>query len=193
MSPDELLQVAVTAYWHEGPEVSVNAICERAGVSKPSLYREFGSHDGLTLAALESYAGLVLRQLQEVLSGGRSFSGKLEALIAFAAEDPRNEHGCLFVKMRAARQDLGPRTRAKVHEIEAATVEVYTRFLRDSRKNGEWPGSIAPGFAAQYLHAQMGLAASQRAIGVESAIVKRLLQYALSILLDRDGPTGAKP
>lgn len=185
MSPEDLLQVAVTAYWHEGPEVSVNAICERAGVSKPSLYREFGSHDGLTLAALESYSGLVVRQLQEVLSGELSFAGKLEALIAFAAEDPRNEHGCLFVKMRAARLDLGPKTQAKVNEIEAETVEVYTRFFRDSRKAGEWQGSIAPGFAAQYLHAQIGLAASQRATGVESAIVKRLLQYALSVLMNQ--------
>ncbi len=182
MSPEDLLQVAVAAYWHEGPEVSVNAICQRAGVSKPSLYREFGGEDGLTLAALESYAGMIQGQLQEVLSSKLSFAGKLEALIAFTAEDPRNEHGCLFVKMRAARQDLGPRTQAKVTEIEAGTVEIYTRFFRDGRKNGEWPGSIAPGFAAQYLHAQIGLAASQRAIGMEAATVKPLLQYALSIL-----------
>ena len=63
MKPEDLLQVAVAAYWHEGPEVSVNAICQRAGVSKPSLYREFGGEDGLTLAALESYASMVQSQL----------------------------------------------------------------------------------------------------------------------------------
>lgn len=153
MSPEDLLQVAVTAYWHEGPEVSVNAICERAGVSKPSLYREFGGQDGLTLAALKSYSGMVQAQLQGLLSSQLSFAEKLEALISVMSEDPRNEHGCLFVKMRAARLYLGPKTQAKVNEIEAETVEIYTRFFRDSRKNGEWPGSIAPGFAAQYLHA----------------------------------------
>lgn len=182
MSPEALLQVAVTAYWHEGPEVSVNAICQRAGVSKPSLYREFGSEDGLTLAALESYAGMVQSQLQGLLSSGLSFTGKLEALTAFASEDPRNEHGCLFVKMRAARLDLGPKTQAKVAEIEAGTVEIYTRFFRNGRKTGEWPGSITPGFAAQYLHAQIGLAVSQRALGTEPAVVRRLLECALSVL-----------
>lgn len=182
MSPEDLLQVAVRSYWHEGPEVSVNAICERAGVSKPSLYREFGSEDGLTLAALESYAGMVQSQMRGLLSSGLSFAEKIEAIIAFASEDPRNEHGCLFVKMRAARLDLGSRTQAKVAEIEAATLEIYTRFFQDSRKKGEWSGSITPGFAAQYLHAQIGLAVSQRALGAEPAMVRPLLECALSVL-----------
>jgi len=182
MSPEDLLQVAVTAYWHEGPEVSVNAICQRAGVSKPSLYREFGGEDGLTLSALDYYADMVQSQVKGLLASELSFAGKLEALIAFMSEDPRYEHGCLFVKMRAARLDLGPKTQAKVAEIEAATVEIYTRFFRDSRKRGEWPGSITPGFAAQYLHAQIGLAASQRALGTQPAVVRKIMESALSVL-----------
>lgn len=182
MSPEDLLQVAVKAYWHEGPEVSVNAICERAGVSKPSLYREFGGEDGLTLAALDYYAGMVQSQVKTLLTSELDFAEKLEALIAFMSEDPRYEHGCLFVKMRAARLDLGPKTQAKVAEIEAATVEIYTRFFRDSRKKGDWPGSITPAFAAQYLHAQIGLAASQRALGTEPATVRKIMECALSVL-----------
>jgi TetR/AcrR family transcriptional regulator, copper-responsive repressor len=187
MKPEDLLQVAVAAYWHEGPEVSVNAICQRAGVSKPSLYREFGGEDGLTLAALESYASMVQSQLLGLLSSELSFAGKLEALITFASEDPRNEHGCLFVKMRAARRDLGPKTQAKVAEIEAATLDIYARFFRENRKTGEWLSNIAPDFAAQYLHAQIGLAVSQRALGAKPTIVKPLLEFALSVLLDCGG------
>jgi len=184
MSPEGVLQVAVAAYWHEGPEVSVNAICQRAGVAKPSLYREFGGEDGLTLAALESYAQMVQSQLEGLLSSDLSFAGKLEALIAFASEDPRNEHGCLFVKMRAARLDLGPKTQTKVTEIEAATLEIYTRFFQDSWEKREWSGSITPGFAAQYLHAQIGLAVSQRSLGAKPASVRPLLECALSALLN---------
>jgi len=182
MNAEDVLQVAMKAYWHEGPEVSVNAVCQRAGVSKPSLYREFGSEDGLTMTALAHYAGIVLSQLRDLLSSGQSFADKLEALITFASEDPRNEHGCLFVKMRAARLHLGPKTQAKVAEVDAVTVELYARFFRESREKGEWPGSVPPDFAAQYLHAQIGLAVSQRALGAEPAIVRPLLDYALSVL-----------
>jgi len=182
MSPEEVLRVATDAFWHEGPGVSVNAICQRAGVAKPSLYREFGSEDGLTLASLAHYADMVQSQVEGLLSSDLSFAAKLEALIAFISEDPRYEHGCLFVKMRAARLDLGPKTQAKVAEIDAAMVETYTRFFRSSRRSGQWLGRMAPNFAAQYLHAQIGLAASQRALGVKPATVKLCLQYALSAL-----------
>lgn len=182
MSPEAILQVATEAYWREGPEVSVNAICQRAAVAKPSLYREFGSEDGLTLAALEHYAGLVQGQVKTLLSSEQGFAAKMEALIAFISEDPSYEHGCLFVKMRAARLDLGRKTRAKVAEIDAAMLETYTSFFRSSRRKGEWLGRMTPKFAAQYLHAQIGLAASQRALGVKPATVKLCLQYALSAL-----------
>ena len=183
INPKDVLQVAMRAYWHEGPEVSVNAVCQRAGVSKPSLYREFCSEDGLTTAALEQYADMILSQLRGLLSSELSFADKLEAIITFASEDPRNEHGCLFVKMRAARLDLGPKTQAKVAEIEAAAVELYARFFRESQERGEWRGNASPDFAAQYLHAQIGLAVSQRALGTESAIVRPLLECSLSVLL----------
>lgn len=182
INPEDVLQVAIRAYWHEGPEVSVNAVCQRAGVSKPSLYREFGSEDGLTMAALDHYAGILQSQLRGLLSSERSFADKLEAIISFASEDPRNEHGCLFVKMRAARLDLGPKTQAKVAEIEAAAVELYAHFFRESRARGEWPGNLSPDFAAQYLHAQIGLAVSQRALGAKPATVRPLLECALSVL-----------
>lgn len=182
MNPEDVLQVAMSAYWHEGPEVSVNAVCQRAGVSKPSLYREFGTEDGLTAAALEQYASILLGQRRDLLLSGQCFSDKLEALITYASEDPRNEHGCLFVKMRAARLHLGPKTQSKVAEIEAAAINLYARFFRESRERGEWLGNILPDFAAQYLHAQLGLAVSQRALGTDTAIVRPLLEYALSVL-----------
>jgi AcrR family transcriptional regulator len=121
--------------------VSVNAICQRAGVSKPSLYREFGSEDGLTAAALENYAGMVRGQLLALLSSELAFTAKLEALIAFASEDPRNEHGCLFVKMGAARLDLGPKTRAKIAGIEAAMLEIYAKFFRKTMQTASGQAS----------------------------------------------------
>ena len=57
MNAEQVLDVAMTAYWQsDAADVSVNAICQMAGISKPSLYREFGSEDGLSRAALDRYA-----------------------------------------------------------------------------------------------------------------------------------------
>ncbi|MGJ3264304.1 MAG: TetR/AcrR family transcriptional regulator, partial [Salinarimonas sp.] len=109
-----MLDVAVTAYWKGDPaDVSVNAICQMAGISKPSLYREFGSEDGLKRAALDTYAERVLADIFAILHGGEGLRETLDALIAFASADPRMETGCLFYKMRAGRHRPGPGTRGR--------------------------------------------------------------------------------
>src|SRR6056297_518766 len=121
MNAETVRDVAMTAYWQSDPaDVSVNAICRMAGVSKPSLYRAFGSEDGLARAALDSYAERVLSDVFAILQSGAGLRKTLEALIDFASADPRMETGCLFYKMRAGKHRLGPQTRARVEEIDTA-------------------------------------------------------------------------
>ena len=57
---EKTLQTAVNSYWADGVEkVSINDICKRAGISKPGLYREFQSEDGLKSASLEAYRKII--------------------------------------------------------------------------------------------------------------------------------------
>ena len=48
-----------------------NLELEPVPVSKPSLYREFGSEDGLTCAVLDRYAEQVLSDMFLILHGGK--------------------------------------------------------------------------------------------------------------------------
>ncbi|MGA0807271.1 MAG: TetR/AcrR family transcriptional regulator, partial [Pseudohongiellaceae bacterium] len=121
MNAEQVLDVAMTAYWQSDPaDVSVNSICQMAGISKPSLYREFGSEDGLSSAVLDRYAEQVLSDIFVVLHCGKGLRETLDALIDFASDDPRLETGCLFYKMRAGKHRLGPQTRARLEETDAA-------------------------------------------------------------------------
>lgn len=185
-----LLDVAVAAYWKGDPaDVSVNAICQMAGVSKPSLYRAFGSEDGLTLAALDSYAERVLSDVFATLQGGRGLRRTLAALIEFACADPRMDTGCLFYKMRAGRHRLGPRTRARVEELDRAARGAYAAFLQACRDAGDWTGSLPVDAAAGYLNEQVALAITLRASGEDPARIRDMLGLALSVLT-RDAGDG---
>jgi AcrR family transcriptional regulator len=74
----QVLETALNAYWrNDRAAVSVNAVCVLAGISKPSLYREFGSEDGLTAAVLERYRQTVLVRLEALLLGRRGIQGDL--------------------------------------------------------------------------------------------------------------------
>lgn len=183
MSAQEVLDVAMTAYWHADPsDVSMNAICQLAGVSKPSVYREFGSEDGLTCAVLNQYAELVLSDILAILQRGAGLRDTLAALIDFASDDPRMETGCLFYKMRAGKHRLGPETRARVNQIDAAAQAAYADFLQARSATGEGPGGLPIAAAANYLSEQIALAITQRAAGENKARIRQMLELALSVL-----------
>lgn len=182
MNVDKVCDVAMTAYWQGDPaDVSVNAICQMAGISKPSLYRAFGSEDGLTRAVLDRYAEQVLSEMFVVLHGGQGLRETLDALIDFAAADPRMETGCLFYKMRAGKHRLGPDTRARVEEIDEAAQAAYAAFLQTARDAGDWPGGLSVEAGAKYLGEQIALAITQRASGEDPTRIRKMLALALSV------------
>lgn len=185
LNADDLVDLAMRAYWAEGPaRVSINAICQRAGVSKPSLYREFGSEDGLTCAALGSYAQIVLGQVIEILGGKDRFPDKIAAIARLVTDDPQHENGCLFIKMRAIRPDMGDQTQALIAQIDQAAIDAFAGALRQAVTRGQWGGAIPVPQAARYLHAQIGLALDMRARGEDPAGV---LALALSVFGEPGG------
>jgi len=184
MNADKVLDVAMTAYWQSDPtDVSINAICQMAGISKPSLYREYGSEDGLKRAVLDSYAEQVLSDVFTIVNSGNGLQATLAALVDFATADPRMETGCLFYKMRAGKHRLGPETLARVAEIDAAAQAAYMALLQAARDRGEWHGALSVEAGASYLGEQLALAITQRASGEDPARIREMMTLALSVFI----------
>ncbi|MEL6646412.1 MAG: TetR/AcrR family transcriptional regulator [Pseudomonadota bacterium] len=182
MNTEKVLDVAMTAYWQSDPaDVSLNAICQMAGISKPSLYRAFGNEDGLSRAVLDRYAELVLSDMFVLLKSNAALRETLDALIEFASDDPQMETGCLFYKMRNGKHRLGAETRARVEEIDAAAQAAYAAFLQAARDRGELSEGLSLEAGAKYLGEQLALAITQRASGEDKARIREMLTLALSI------------
>ena len=58
-----------------------------AGISKPSLYREFGSEDGLTCAVFDRYAAQILSDMLEILHSAKGLRETHDVLIDSAVDD----------------------------------------------------------------------------------------------------------
>lgn len=168
------------AYWDTDPaDVSINAICKMAGISKPSLYRDFDNEDGFKRAVLDRYAERVLSNVFALLGAGEGLWQTLDTMIDFASDDPMMETGCLFYKMRGGKHRLGPKTLARVEEIDAAACAAYADFLRGCQD--EWTLSVPVETAARYLSEQLGLAFLQRAAGEPKAQIRADLELSLSV------------
>ena len=81
---DRVLQTALIQYWSKGPaNVSISDICNLTGASKPGVYREFGSDDGLKKAVLEVYHGLAIQPVIDILEKNQPTTDAIDALICF--------------------------------------------------------------------------------------------------------------
>ena len=91
---DRILAVANARFGAEGSRaIGVDEIVERAGTTKPTLYRGFGSKDGLIAAWMTSRAQGVLAALEAGV-GAYPDDPKAQLLAAFEALNQSGERGC---------------------------------------------------------------------------------------------------
>lgn len=178
-----IIEIAMDNYWQKGLTASLNSISEQAGVAKPSLYREFGNEDGLTLAALDHYAELSIGQLKEILTEPLSFENKIKSIAKYFCKGVSHKNGCLFVKMRSEKIKVGPKTQSRLKEIDEELFGLYCEFFKQSKRHGEWSGNIPIRDAARYLTSQFELALTQRSRGVSSNEISKVLEMSLSVLI----------
>ena len=180
-----VLDAAVQSYWADGVDgVSLNEICRRAGVSKPALYREFKSEDGLMKAALVRYSDRALTPMHQTLSADIPFDEALDGLIAFASADHTKEGnpvGCMYVDMCSGRAQVGDATRDQLDKLKSELIGVYEEWVDRSKDRGEFPSAISTQFAAVYIDAQLSNAMSQQSRGETNETIREVLQMAFSV------------
>lgn len=183
---DHVLRTALMCYWTDGPtNVSINEICLKTGASKPSVYREFSSDDGLKRAALESYKSLVLSPLYDILASDKPFDQILEALVGFIIQERQAlglPNGCLYYAMRAHRDELGQDTREKVDQLRGETLRNYETMIKRAKSKSEFRTDIPTGMAALYFDTQQGGAMRLQKEGVPNATIGKILKLAFKAL-----------
>jgi AcrR family transcriptional regulator len=183
---DQVLQTALLQYWSMGPtNVSISDICNLTGASKPGVYREFGSDDGLKTSVLETYHSLAVQPLIEILKKDQPATNAIGELISFMSQDRTAlgiPQGCLFVMMRAHTQQLGPSTRERLGEMRHDLLSAYEAWITRSKSHGEF-ADIPTHVAALFLDAQHGGAMRMQREGVPNDTVVQVLEAALCVLI----------
>lgn len=125
--------------------VSVDAICDRAGVKKGSFYHFFPSKIALALDALEEYWNSECRpKLDTAFSPSLLPLDRLRAWIANGlshVQECIDKHGkvlgCPFYNLGAETSTLEPELAAKVSDIFRRYQKYLVNALRDAHENGD--------------------------------------------------------
>ena len=186
---DRVLQTALIQYWSKGPaNVSISDICNLTGASKPGVYREFGSDDGLKKAVLEVYHGLAIQPVIDILEKNQPTTDAIDALIGFMTQDRTAlgiPQGCLFVIMRAQSEHLGPSTCDKLINARHELLAAYSAWTERAKLHGEFI-DIPTDIAALFLDMQHGGAMRMQREGIPREMIETILKVALGALMFQD-------
>ena len=98
---EQLLKTALELFAKNGIHATgIDAIVERSGVTKKTLYAHFRSKEELVLAVLRQYDGLARNEfMRRVESYGKTPKTRLLAIFDFAERwfQQSNFYGCLFI------------------------------------------------------------------------------------------------
>lgn len=171
-------------YWQEGIHaLSLNQVCLRAEISKPALYREFESEDGLMSAALAHYREVVVLPVLVFIRSERPFPEVLDELIVGMTSKRETPVGCLFTQMRLSPPRLGPLSAKRVHDVEQERRDAFEAWYARALDNGEAAKGLAPDIAAAYIDSQFTSALVQMKAGTSPDEVRTLARLACRVLV----------
>ena len=186
LNRERVLSVAMVQYWRHGPtQVSISDICDLSGSSKPGVYREFGSDDGLKAAALLAYKAIAIDPFLARLNGGQTLAETLNSIIDFIMQDrqPQNiPDGCLFVLMKAQRHCFGPITRQCLDGVRTQFVSSFANWIDFSKSAGAFRKDIPTNAAVHQIEALHAGASSLQREGESPEEVKQMLTFGLAAI-----------
>ena len=112
-------------------EVTIEAVAERAGVSRPLLYKHFANRSALLAAMYRREAEDLHRQLTSRVAAAPTLEAMFDALISGALEASR-ERGAMFAALRSA----GGWTSEVRHEQRSRDVGTSRAFAATARREG---------------------------------------------------------
>lgn len=171
-------------YWREGIHaLSLNEVCRRVSISKPTLYRDFGDEDGLQEAALLLYREMAVLPVLQALMMPLPFQDVVEMLIVGMTEERETPVGCLFTQMRTVRDGLGPVTLARLESIEQERRHAFEAWYCRALERDEVLAQIEPRLAAHYIDTQCSAVLVQMKMGDSMEMVRQQARVAFGALL----------
>jgi TetR/AcrR family transcriptional repressor of nem operon len=133
---DEVLENALLLFWRKGFEgAHLQELVEVTGLNRFSLYKEFGSKEGLFEAAMDRYMGQLaslVAHLEAEPAGVGNIRRYFEALI-----DYRFRHGCFLVNTLSEKHVVGQPVFGKVRAFVKDGGRLFEENLRASQARGE--------------------------------------------------------
>ena len=140
----KLLNTALSLIWENSyGSISVDDICNRAGVNKGSFYYAFKSKSDLAAAAFEDHWNKKRGLMDEIFSSQVPPLERIEKYCDRVVQDQFDKYdkfgklcGCPFASIGSELSTLDEQIRKKAHELSERTMKYLACTLRDAAAEG---------------------------------------------------------
>jgi len=147
---DEVLENALVLFWRKGFEgAHLQELVEVTGLNRFSLYKEFGSKEGLFEAAMSRYMaqlGDLGAHLQKEPLGVENILRYFQSLV-----DYRFRHGCFLVNTLSEKHVVGPQVYGKVRAFVQDGGRMFEKNLEAARERGQLASDTDTESLARFL------------------------------------------
>ncbi len=151
---EDVLEAATRVFWEKGfAATSMNDLVTATGLNKHSMYREFGSKEGLFLECISHYVTKTNRDLMSILTEEPMGFSNIEKFFQNRIEYILSDRylGCLLVNSAIEKETLSDCINEKSKYYLDRHEASFCRNLEAAKDRGEIPADRDAEFYAKYL------------------------------------------
>ncbi len=174
------------AFWSQGYEAtSLQDLLAATGLSKSSLYREFGDKHQLFAHCLEHYCRRQAEAMRQRREESDSALGFIEQLFYGIADTPKNSaqrRGCLLMNTASEFGLTEPDIADRVAAGKAAFAQVFRAAVEQAQDEGDIPADRDSQALADYLVSNMSGLRNLLKTGLEGRDARGIVTTMLQAL-----------
>lgn len=141
-SKEKVLNASTLVFWKRGFKgTSMNDLVAATGLNKHSMYKEFGSKEGLFLACIDHYAKETTKDLAVILTkqpmGFHNIESYFQNRIDYLST--ANNDSCLLVNSAIEKDALSDEINARVQKYLSLHEQAFYACLEAAQRSGEVP------------------------------------------------------
>ena len=145
-----ILDAAKSLFWKYGiRRVTIEEICQVAGVSKMTYYKYFSNKTAIAKYIIEDITESSFKTYKEILASEISYDQKVKKMIELKLENSNNISQELFYDLYKYRDEEIART---IEAIKDKMFGLYLEDFRNAQKSGDIRSDIKPEFILFFLN-----------------------------------------